>query len=29
MGELTATFGLDDEDLSLSLGPLRDLVSQQ
>ena len=29
MAELKATFGLHDEDLALSLGPLRDLVSEQ
>ena len=29
MAELKATFGLEDEDLTLNLGPLRDLVSEQ
>ncbi len=28
MAELKATFGLEGEDLSLTLGPLRDLVSE-
>ena len=29
MAELKATFGLQDEDLDLNLGPLRDLMSEE
>jgi hypothetical protein len=29
MAELKATFGLQDEDLALNLGPLRDLMAEQ
>ena len=28
LGELKAVFGLEDEDLTMSLGPLRDLIAE-